>query len=64
MNHELERIHDKMDGMDCKLDTLLERTVQTETLAQSNRGLIKIILTGILTAVGAVTTFIVKSFIE
>ena len=56
----LERIENKVDKIDCKLDQLLERVVRTEEMAQSNRGLIKILITGTVSVIIAAGSFIAK----
>ena len=59
----LERVETKIDQLHDKMDGFLERTVKTESIANSNRGLIKIMLTGLLAGIAAVGTFIVRTFI-
>jgi len=62
MNEEsIQRILDKLDRLDEKLDCHLERIAKVEERTQSNTGFIKLLLTAVLTlAVGLTTTVLSK----
>jgi len=60
----LGRVESKVDKIDAKLDMVFERSLKAETMAKGNRGIIRIIITGIITAFVAVGTLIGKWFIN
>ena len=59
----LERIENKVDKIDCKLDLMLERVVRTEEIAATNRGVIKMLMAGIVSVIIAIGSIIARQFI-
>jgi hypothetical protein len=63
MQEMLERILDKLDKIDEKIDGHTERIAKVEEKSSANAGWIKVLLTGIITlAVGLVTTVVSRLF--
>jgi hypothetical protein len=61
MQDMLERILDKLDRIDEKLDGQVERIAKVEEKSQANAGWIKILLTGIITlTAGLISTIIAR----
>lgn len=64
MQELLERVLTKLDKIDEKLDSHMERIAKVEEKSQANSGWIKILLTGIITLTAGLVSAILARLIK